>query len=75
MVTCDAGAGPCRRVQEELHNEREKYQRWHDENIRRKTNYVPFVFNLLQLLAEKGQLQAVIDRARKMQAEETDKKR
>jgi ubiquitin carboxyl-terminal hydrolase L5 len=62
-------------VQEELHSEREKFQRWHDENIRRKTNYVPFVFNLLQLLAEKGQLQAVIDRARQLQIEKANKKR
>ncbi len=62
-------------MQEELHSEREKFQRWHDENIRRKTNYVPFVFNLLQLLAEKGQLQAVIDRARQLQIEKANKKR
>ena len=62
------------RLQEELHHERQKHQRWHAENVRRKTNYVPWIFNLLKLLAEKGRLQGVISQARRLEAEGGSKK-
>ena len=69
LERCDAEGRLPRwgRLQEELHSERQKYQRWHAENVRRKTNYVPWIFNFLKLLAEKGQLQGVIDRARRLE--------
>ena len=53
-------------MQEALHQETAKFKRWHAENIRRKTNYVPLIFNVL---AEKNQLVGLVERAKKLQAE------
>lgn len=44
--------------------EEDKRRRWHDENVRRRHNYVPLIFNLLKAMAERGELAAVAHRAR-----------
>ena len=41
-------------------SEERKRQRWTDENLRRRTDYTPFAFNLLQALATNGQLHGLV---------------
>lgn len=51
----------------------ERNQRWRTENERRKHNYVPFIFELLQQLAKKNMLEGMfkeaVEKKRKKQEE------
>ena len=47
-----------------LESEEEKRKRWHRENMLRRTDFTPFVFNLLKGLAKVGKLEELISSAR-----------
>ncbi|KAI8370974.1 ubiquitin carboxyl-terminal hydrolase [Blakeslea trispora] len=47
-----------------LNQEKEKRKRWHRENLLRKHNFIPMIYNMLRHLAEKDQLDPLITQAK-----------
>jgi len=52
------------RLNGQIAQEVDKVQNWKLENMRRKHNYVPFLLKFLKILAEKGQLSGLVEKAR-----------
>jgi len=53
--------------------EKDKVNKWKVENVRRKHNYVPFIFNLFKSLAEKGKLPELVESGARATAERVAK--
>lgn len=63
------------RLKMALQEEKEKRAHWEDENLRRRTDYTPVIFQSLKALAEAGLLQGLVDKAKEKQAVEEEEKK
>lgn len=57
-----------KRIKEEFETENFKYEKWSEENERRKHNYIPFILNLLEKLADENKLIPYLESAKEKQA-------
>ncbi|CAG8440507.1 3455_t:CDS:2 [Ambispora gerdemannii] len=58
--------------------EKEKFRRYERENSLRKHNFIPLIYNLIRILAERGELQPQLEHAKKqvqIRKEQSEKKK
>ena len=51
-------------IQTDIKIESQRYAKWEQENMRRRHNYIPFLFNLLTTLSKKDKLDDLITKAK-----------
>jgi len=74
-TTIANGESEIKALKDDIESEEDKYKKWKIENVRRKHNYIPFAFNLLKVLAQKGKLQELLKKGNEaVAARETRKK-
>uniref|UniRef100_A0A7S1ESE7 Ubiquitin carboxyl-terminal hydrolase n=1 Tax=Timspurckia oligopyrenoides TaxID=708627 RepID=A0A7S1ESE7_9RHOD len=56
-------------IERELEEEKRRKENSRRENARRRHNYVPFMLEMLKILASKGELQKMIDEAKQKQSQ------
>jgi len=56
-------------LKEKLNTEEEKRKKWKIENVRRRHNYIPFIMNTLKILAERGELLPLLEKAKQKSSE------
>ena len=60
-------------LNQQLNDEQHKHQQYKIENIRRRHNYVPLIFNLANELCKRHQLQLLVDTAQQKVKERNDR--
>lgn len=58
-------------VQDALQARQHDRERWHAENLRRKHNYIPLIFNVLQVLAERDELLPALEEEKQKSTQQT----
>merc|ERR1712061_517000 len=62
-------------LQIKITDEKDVRKAWAIENVRRQHSYIPFVFNLLKILAEKDKLKELREEGKKKMEEREQKKK